>query len=119
MNSAKLRALQLVDGNLMAKWKKPGYEKLCSLSAIQTRDTTHGTTSLCRVPLYRRSAESGARLRPSQTTGCISCCSGDGGPIWWDTPAELRPDVGEEGQGEKRSAEERELDDRAKRLRES
>lgn len=38
------------DKNLIAKWKKPGYENLCCLRCIQTRDTNHGTNCICRVP---------------------------------------------------------------------
>lgn len=44
---------KIADGALISKWRKPGYEKLCSLAAIQTRDTSHGTTSVCRVPLTK------------------------------------------------------------------
>eukprot|EP00339_Tiarina_fusa_P017235 CAMPEP_0117018298 /NCGR_PEP_ID=MMETSP0472-20121206/14172_1 /TAXON_ID=693140 ORGANISM="Tiarina fusus, Strain LIS" /NCGR_SAMPLE_ID=MMETSP0472 /ASSEMBLY_ACC=CAM_ASM_000603 /LENGTH=63 /DNA_ID=CAMNT_0004722915 /DNA_START=316 /DNA_END=504 /DNA_ORIENTATION=- len=38
-------AQKYVDAALIAKWKKPGYERLCS-----------GTTSICRVPYFDRSA---------------------------------------------------------------
>uniref|UniRef100_A0A8C2SAK6 Protein BUD31 homolog n=1 Tax=Capra hircus TaxID=9925 RepID=A0A8C2SAK6_CAPHI len=31
------------DKNLIAKWKKQGYENLCCLRCIQTRDTNFGT----------------------------------------------------------------------------
>jgi bud site selection protein 31 len=75
------------DANLIAKWKKPGYEYLCSLQAIDKKGTNFGTTALCRVPLHlRRPGPQG----PSVNTGCISCASTEagrlGGPIWWDTP---------------------------------
>ncbi|KAG0424444.1 hypothetical protein HPB47_028336 [Ixodes persulcatus] len=40
----------LADRNLMAKWKKQGYENLCCLRCIQTRDTNFGTNCICRVP---------------------------------------------------------------------
>lgn len=29
---------------------QPGYARLCCLGCIQTRDTNHGTTCICRVP---------------------------------------------------------------------
>ena len=29
---------------------QPGYESLCCLACIQTRDSNHGTTCICRVP---------------------------------------------------------------------
>merc|ERR1712046_256996 len=45
---------KIADGPLIAKWRKPGYEYLCSLSAIDTRNTNYGTSSICRVPLHLR-----------------------------------------------------------------
>ncbi|KAJ1483463.1 G10 protein-domain-containing protein [Baffinella frigidus] len=92
---------RVVDGNLMAKWKKPGYEFLCSLAAINKGSTdfgttsflcslaainkgstNFGTTSVCRVPLRLRSG----KIAPNVTTGCISCASCDkGAPIWWNS----------------------------------
>ncbi|CAJ1342523.1 unnamed protein product [Effrenium voratum] len=75
------------DANLIAKWKKPGFEYLCSLAAIDKRNTNFGTTAICRVPLHLRKA---GAAQPSVTTGCISCSSQEagrlGGPIWWDSP---------------------------------
>lgn len=41
---------KIADKNLIAKWKKPGYENLCCLRCIQTRDTNFGTNCICRVP---------------------------------------------------------------------
>ncbi|EHB15973.1 BUD31-like protein [Heterocephalus glaber] len=38
------------DKNLIAKWKKKGYENLCCLQCIQTRDTSSGTNCICWVP---------------------------------------------------------------------
>ena len=40
----------IADKNLIAKWKKQGYENLCCLRCIQTRDTNFGTNCVCRVP---------------------------------------------------------------------
>lgn len=40
---------KLVDGPLMAKWKKPGYERLCSTYVINTKNYKFGTVSICRV----------------------------------------------------------------------
>jgi len=75
------------DAALIAKWKKPGYEYLCSLSAIDKRNSNFGTTAICRVPLHLRKPGS---TGPSVSSGCISCASQEagrmGGPIWWDTP---------------------------------
>lgn len=41
---------KIADENLIAKWKKTGYEKLCCLRCIQPKDTNYGTTCICRVP---------------------------------------------------------------------
>jgi len=75
------------DANLIAKWKKPGYEFCCSLQALDKKGTNFGTTSLCRVPLHLRKP---GPQGPSVNTGCISCASTEagrlGGPIWWDSP---------------------------------
>ncbi|CAH1972268.1 unnamed protein product [Acanthoscelides obtectus] len=43
-------AENIADKNLIAKWKKQGYESLCCLRCIQTRDTNFGTNCICRVP---------------------------------------------------------------------
>lgn len=75
------------DAALIAKWKKPGYEYLCSLQAIDKKGTHFGTNSICRVPLHlRKPGPQGAAVN----TGCIACSSTEagrlGGPIWWDSP---------------------------------
>lgn len=41
---------KLADVNLIAKWKKQGYENLCCLRCIQTKDTNFRTNCICRVP---------------------------------------------------------------------
>ncbi|KAK0553627.1 Component of the SF3b subcomplex of the U2 snRNP [Tilletia horrida] len=39
------------DANLIAKWKKQGYEKLCCTRCIQGSDMNYkGSTCICRVP---------------------------------------------------------------------
>jgi len=73
---------RVVDGPLLAKWRKPGYERLCSLGVIARGGTAFGTTGVCRVPLAQRRGA----ITPNVATGCVSCASGDGGPIWWDDP---------------------------------
>ena len=40
----------IADKNLIAKWKKQGYENLCCLRCIQSRDTNFGSNCICRVP---------------------------------------------------------------------
>lgn len=53
------------DGNLIAKWKKQGYEKLCCLRCIQPRDTNFGSTCICRVPK--------SNLREDKIVQCLHC----------------------------------------------
>ena len=70
---------KLVDAELIAKWKKPGYERLCSTYVINSSNYKFGTTSICRVPLKDRSPEQQNAQDP--TTGCRGCASGkDAGP---------------------------------------
>ncbi len=72
---------KIADGALISKWRKPGYEILCSTLAINKGNHNFGTTSHCRVPLKLRAAAQ--RVTPNTQTGCISCASGDGkvGPL--------------------------------------
>jgi bud site selection protein 31 len=75
---------KVVDSTLISKWRKPGYEILCSMMAIQKSATNFGTTSHCRVPIRDRTQS--VAITPNVKTGCISCCSGDGehgAPLWW------------------------------------
>jgi len=70
---------KLVDAALIAKWKKNGYERLCSTYSINPRNYKFGTVSICRVPKMN--------LPPGQeiedpNTGCRGCASGDSGNIF-------------------------------------
>ncbi|KAF2095082.1 putative cell cycle control protein Cwf14/Bud31 [Rhizodiscina lignyota] len=57
------------DANLIAKWKKPGYEKLCCLRCIQTKETNFNATCICRVPKDQ--------LKEGQEIQCVNCaCRG-------------------------------------------
>ncbi|KAK4622102.1 Pre-mRNA-splicing factor cwf14 [Fulvia fulva] len=57
------------DANLIAKWKKQGYEKLCCLRCIQTKETNFNSTCICRVPREQ--------LKEDQEIQCVSCgCMG-------------------------------------------
>ncbi|GME79793.1 hypothetical protein B5S28_g1383 [[Candida] boidinii] len=38
------------DGDLIAKWKKQGYENLCCIKCINVSESNQGTTCICRVP---------------------------------------------------------------------
>ena len=45
---------KVADQALISKWRKPGYENLCSLLSVQKGDTNFGTASICRVPIASR-----------------------------------------------------------------
>ncbi|KAJ3062747.1 Component of the SF3b subcomplex of the U2 snRNP [Podochytrium sp. JEL0797] len=61
------------DENLIAKWRKVGYEKLCCLRCIQPRDTNFGTTCVCRVPKGKLDEE---KVIECLHCGCRGCASG-------------------------------------------
>mmetsp|Transcript_18186 Transcript_18186/g.29883 ORF Transcript_18186/g.29883 Transcript_18186/m.29883 type:complete len:147 (+) Transcript_18186:82-522(+) len=62
------------DGALIAKWKKPGYERLCCLRCIQQKDHNFATTCICRVP--KGKLENGKAVECVHC-GCRGCASGD------------------------------------------
>lgn len=62
------------DANLVAKWKKPGYEKLCCLLCIQPQKKNFGTTCICRVP---KSKLEPGKLVQCTNSGCRGCATGD------------------------------------------
>ncbi|KAJ8426507.1 hypothetical protein Cgig2_013190 [Carnegiea gigantea] len=61
------------DCNLIAKWKKPGYERLCCLRCMQPRDHNFQTTCVCRVPKHLREE----KVIECVHCGCRGCASGD------------------------------------------
>lgn len=63
------------DKALIAKWKKPGFEKLCSTMCINPANFPFGTVSLCRVPKKNRLE---TKEIYSSMTGCLGCASGKG-----------------------------------------
>ena len=64
---------KLVDAALIAKWKKPGYERLCSTYVINPSNYKFGTTSICRVPFHDRNDDQ--KYAKDPTTGCMGCAS--------------------------------------------
>uniref|UniRef100_A0AAZ3R7P8 Protein BUD31 homolog n=1 Tax=Oncorhynchus tshawytscha TaxID=74940 RepID=A0AAZ3R7P8_ONCTS len=52
------------DKNLIAKWKKQGYENLCCLRCIQTRDTNFGTNCICRSSQEQTGGGEDYRVHP-------------------------------------------------------
>ncbi|SCW00322.1 LAFE_0C01596g1_1 [Lachancea fermentati] len=68
------------DKMLIAKWKKKGYEKLCCLRCIQSTETAHGNTCICRVPrstLEKNSADGVVAFKRCVHCGCSGCASTD------------------------------------------
>jgi len=64
---------KMIDAALIAKWKKPGYEKLCSTYVINPKNYKFGTVSICRVP---KSSLAAGTIIEDPTTGCRGCSSG-------------------------------------------
>eukprot|EP01027_Heterolobosea_sp_BB2_P001318 GEZU01002017.1.p1 GENE.GEZU01002017.1~~GEZU01002017.1.p1 ORF type:complete len:147 (-),score=18.76 GEZU01002017.1:24-464(-) len=61
------------DSALIAKWKKPGYEKLCCLRCIQPKDHNFGTTCICRVPKDKLDQGKVVQCQHCGCRGCASC----------------------------------------------
>mmetsp|Transcript_16648 Transcript_16648/g.28092 ORF Transcript_16648/g.28092 Transcript_16648/m.28092 type:complete len:170 (+) Transcript_16648:152-661(+) len=72
------------DKNLIAKWKKPGYERLCCLKCIQSRDHNYQTVCLCRIP--KKNLEPG-KIVECTHCGCRGCASGDANDVLPDESA--------------------------------
>lgn len=70
---------KIVDAALIAKWKKPGYESLCSTYVINPQNFKFGTVSICRVP--KQSLAPGTEI-VEPTTGCRGCASGSNSNIF-------------------------------------
>ncbi|CAG0884029.1 unnamed protein product, partial [Cyprideis torosa] len=62
----------IADKNLIAKWKKQGYENLCCLRCIQARDTNFGTNCICRVPREKLEEVSAFSFSPASNSACLS-----------------------------------------------
>lgn len=67
------------DGNLIAKWKKQGYENLCCLKCIQSLETNNGGTCICRVPksTLLKKKDDLSKFKSCINCGCHGCASTD------------------------------------------
>lgn len=70
------------DKLLIAKWKKQGYEKLCCMRCIQTSESAHGNSCICRVPraqleLEAQKAGKAVGFQECVHCGCRGCASTD------------------------------------------
>ena len=71
---------KFADKELIAKWKKKGYEKLCCLQCIQVKKTNQQTTCICRVPkasLKAKSDDEQGKSVRCKNCGCRGCASTD------------------------------------------
>uniref|UniRef100_A0A7S3GA03 G10 protein n=1 Tax=Palpitomonas bilix TaxID=652834 RepID=A0A7S3GA03_9EUKA len=98
------------DKQLIAYWKKPGYEKLCCVQAL-SRNTNFQTVDICRVPHDKLPKGSAVQSQLCGCTGCASCDPGDIFTPWTQRMAEYRVKMEgwekKEG-GEKEKKEEKE-----------
>ncbi|KAI7955284.1 hypothetical protein MJO28_005684 [Puccinia striiformis f. sp. tritici] len=73
--SLEIYLIDYADANLIAKWKRTGFEGLCCARCVQSRDMNYaGSVCICRVPK--------ANLKPGTVVecvhcGCRGCASGD------------------------------------------
>lgn len=64
------------NADLIAKWKKKGYENLCCVNCIITSEKNHGNTCICRVPRATL-AKNKSEDDPRESVECITCgCKG-------------------------------------------
>ncbi|KAK6459200.1 G10 protein [Scheffersomyces xylosifermentans] len=70
-----------VNADLIAKWKKQGYENLCCVHCILIADKNHKNPCVCRVPKAKlvENNESDEKVKNLQciTCGCKGCASTD------------------------------------------
>ncbi|CBK21968.2 uncharacterized protein [Blastocystis hominis] len=60
---------KIADKDLIAMWKKKGYEKLCCIACAQNGEHNFRSTCICRVPK--------ANLPPGKVVECVTCgCRG-------------------------------------------
>jgi len=60
---------KLADANLIAKWKKPGFEHLCCLKCAQAT-SNFGTACVCRVPKKDLAADANFECKSCGCRGC-------------------------------------------------
>lgn len=65
------------DANLIAKWKKQGYENLCCLKCIQAVESNNGGTCICRVPRATLEKKGDVKFAQCINCGCRGCASSD------------------------------------------
>ncbi|CEP21775.1 unnamed protein product [Cyberlindnera jadinii] len=65
------------DANLIAKWKKQGYENLCCIKCIQGSENNNGGTCICRVPKATLEKNENIKFKECVNCGCRGCASSD------------------------------------------
>ncbi|CAM9018249.1 hypothetical protein WICANDRAFT_77738 [Wickerhamomyces anomalus NRRL Y-366-8] len=66
-----------IDANLIAKWKKQGYENLCCIKCIQGSENNNGGTCICRVPRATLEKHENVKFSECINCGCRGCASTD------------------------------------------
>eukprot|EP01056_Protomagalhaensia_sp_Gyna25_P003370 Protomagalhaensia_sp_Gyna_25__3369@NODE_3041_length_759_cov_255_450000_g2543_i0_p1_GENE_NODE_3041_length_759_cov_255_450000_g2543_i0NODE_3041_length_759_cov_255_450000_g2543_i0_p1_ORF_typecomplete_len223_score32_51G10/PF01125_17/9_2e69_NODE_3041_length_759_cov_255_450000_g2543_i045713 len=79
---------KIADKDLIAKWKKSGYERLCCLRCIQTDSTAFGSACICRVP--KKDLEEN-KLIECVLCGCRGCASESSKPKTSSANPQLEP----------------------------
>lgn len=62
----------IIDSNLILKWKKPGYEKLCCLNCVEKNNHNSGSTCICRVPKKDILNDSVIECKNCGCKGCVT-----------------------------------------------
>lgn len=65
------------DANLIAKWKKQGYENLCCIKCIQGAESNNEGTCICRVPKATLEKNKNVTFKECINCGCHGCSSSD------------------------------------------
>jgi bud site selection protein 31 len=63
--------------DLIAKWKKQGYETLCCVNCIMVQDKNHNQACICRVPKSTLIKNNDEKPVECITCGCRGCASSD------------------------------------------
>lgn len=68
---------KLGDKQLIAKWRRAGYEKLCCMQCIQPSEFNRQGTCICRVPRVQLEREAQTKSRDLTFDQCAHCgCKG-------------------------------------------
>ena len=81
---------RIIDSALASKWRKKGYERLCSTYVINPKNYKFGTVSICRVPKAKLHADV---FYQDPTTGCLGCATGEARNIFGNKYGQRLADI--------------------------